>query len=271
MKLIKKEIKDMDNYNSNSQNNSNHNPSVNDFYGFSTSNNNNYYANETVSAPLENTTNQQKVVSRSFLVMFAVLLVSGITALISAGSIESIIRTNPELFVGALIAEVVVVIIANIAMKSRAEGLSAVMLLVYSVVNGFTLSIIFVVYELGSIVSIFFVAAAMFGVLGFIGSTTKKDLTVLGSLGIMLLVGIILASIINLFVGSTALDFGLTVLGLAVFIGLTMYDFQKIKQLGAYCSDNDVNSLAMFGALQLYLDFINIFLYLLKLFANKRN
>ena len=266
----------MNNYN---QNNSNYNSSVNDFYSFSNNDsyNNSYNQpyngmNSTASLnPLDNTTNQQKVVSRSFAIMFAVLLISGITALISAGSIEGIIRHNIGLFYGALIAEVVVVLIANAAMSCRNEGLSAIMLLVYSIVNGFTLSIVFVVYELGSIVSIFFIAAAMFGVLGFIGITTKKDLSVLGSVGIMLLTGIILASVVNMFAGSARLDFGLTVLGLAVFIGLTMYDFQKIKRLGATCSDRDVNTFAMFGALQLYLDFINIFLKLLRLFANRKN
>ncbi len=256
--------------NSNYKNTSNYNSSVNDFYSFS--NDEKYYANETVSTPLVNTTNQQKVVSRSFLIMFAVLIVSGITALISAGFIEDIIRRNSGLVVGALIAEVVVVIVANIAMSSRKEGLSAMMLLVYSVINGFTLSVIFLVYDLGSIVGIFFVSAAMFGALGFYGHTTKKDLSVLGSVGIMLLTGIILTTVVNLFVGSTTLDFALTAVGLATFIGLTMYDFQKIKRLGAMCSDEDVNTLAMFGALQLYLDFINIFLKLLRLFANsKRN
>lgn len=253
----------------NNYDNFNRNSRVDDFYNFS--NTDNYYSNETLTQPVANTTNQQKVLSRSFLIMFAVLVVSGITALISAGYMEDILRESPGLFYGALIAELVVVVIANIAMSSKNEGLSAIMLFVYSVVNGFTLSVIFLAYDLGSIVSIFFIAAAMFGVLGLVGCTTKKDFSTLGAVGIMLLVGLILAGFVNIFVGSSALSFGITVLGLAVFIGLTLYDFQKIKSISAYCSDNEVNTLAMYGALQLYLDFINIFLKLLRLFASRRD
>lgn len=259
--------------NSNYNNTSNYNRSVDSFYGYSVNNGSHYDSNTGTTAPVleVQTTNQQKVVSRAYLIMFAVLMVSGLTALISSVSIENIIINNPGIFLGALIAELIVVIIANSAMRARNEGLSAVMLFLYSVINGFTLSVIFISYDLGSIVSIFFIAAAMFGTLAFIGSTTKKDLSVLGSLGIMLLIGILLATVVNVFVGSSTLDFGITVFGLAIFIGLTLYDSQKIKEMGAYCSDNEVNTFAMFGALQLYLDFINIFLYLLKLFARSRD
>lgn len=264
----------MNDYQNNDYNNtSNRNRSVDSFYGFSNENEPYYASNTNYTAPVleVQTSNQQKVVSRAYLIMFAVLIVSGLTALISAGIIEDVIRKNPGIFMGAIIAEFVVVVVANIAMGSKNETLSALMLLIYSVVNGFTLSVIFLAYDLGSIVSIFFVAAAMFGVLGLVGATTKKDLSALGAVGIMLLVGILLGSLVNMFLGSSSLDFGLTVLGLAVFVGLTLYDFQKIKRLGAYCSDDEVNTLAMFGALQLYLDFINIFLKLLRLFAKSRD
>ena len=266
-------MNDYQNNNSNYNNTSTRNRGVDGFYDFSNDNDSYYASNTGYTAPVLEiqTTNQQKVVSRAYLIMFAVLIVSGLTALISSTVIEDVILNNPGLLFGAIIAQVVVVIVANVALGNKKETLSALMLLVYSVVNGFTLSVIFLTYEIGSIFSIFFVAAAMFGVLGFIGATTKKDFSALGSVGIMLLVGIILASIVNIFIGSSTLDFGITVLGLAVFIGLTLYDFQKIKRLGAYCSDDEVNSLAMFGALQLYLDFVNLFLRLLRLFADRRN
>ncbi len=217
--------------------------------------------------------NQSKVVARAFLIMFVVLVISGITAIVTAssGTTLRILSESSILFYGALFFEIIIVVAAETALDRRNEKISAFLLLLYSVVNGFTLSVIFLAYDTTSIVVIFFIAATMFGTLGVIGSTIKKDLSTLGSVAIMLLVGIILVSFVNIFIGSAQLNLFLVMLGLAVFIGLTAYDFQKIKTMGAVASDKDVNSFAMFGALTLYLDFINLFLRLLKLFAKARD
>lgn len=272
----------MNNYqNNNFDNNSgNYNTKVNDFYNFSdndsyysNNNNNSYYNNSATMSSFGEVveSNQSKVVARSFLVLCAVMLLSGITAIISADSVERLLNTNPGAFFGALVAELVVVFIANFAMSSKNDTLSIIMLVVYSIVNGYTLSAIFTWYDFGSIASIFFVCAVMFAVLGIVGSTTKKSLSAIGAVGIMLLVGVIIATLINLFVGSQAVDFVITIVGLAAFVGLTAYDFQRIKELGASCTDDEVNTLAMYGALMLYLDFINLFLKLLRLFARARD
>lgn len=272
----------MNNYQKDSfdNNSGNYNSKVNDFYSFSdndsyysNNNNNSYYNNSATMSSFGEVveSNQSKVVARSFLVLCAVMLLSGITAIISADSVERLLNTNKGAFVGVLLVELVVVIIANLAMSSKNDTLSIIMLVVYSIVSGYTLSAIFTWYDFGSIASIFFVCAVMFAVLGIVGSTTKKTLSTIGAIGIMLLVGVLIATLLNIFVGSQTIDFAITIVGLAAFVGLTAYDFQRIKELGASCTDDEVNTLAMYGALMLYLDFINLFLKLLRLFARARD
>lgn len=143
----------------------------------------------------------------------------------------------------------------------------------YSLVNGLSLSFIFLAYTAGSIAGCFFSAAAMFGVMAVMGYTTKKDLTGMGSILIMAVIGIIVAMLINMFLHSSGLDYVISFIGVLVFVGLTAYDVQKLKNIGMGLNMGDATAqkLSILGALNLYLDFINIFLFLLRLFGNRRN
>lgn len=142
----------------------------------------------------------------------------------------------------------------------------------YSTVMGVSLSFIFLVYTASSISSTFFITAGTFGVMAFMGYTTKQDLTKFGSILIMALIGIIIASVVNFFMGSSMLDFIISCVGVLVFTGLTAYDVQKLKRIGSgveYGTES-TNKLAIMGALNLYLDFVNLFLILLRFFGDRR-
>ncbi|GAB4447196.1 MAG: Bax inhibitor-1/YccA family protein [Bacteroidia bacterium] len=144
--------------------------------------------------------------------------------------------------------------------------------ILYALVNGISLGFIFYVYDIGSIFKAFISAAALFGVMAIAGYTTKTDLTSLGRILFFGLIGIIIASLINFFMKSDTMDYIISVLGVIIFTGLTAYDVQKIKAL-SYESDGSVmyRKLGIMGALNLYLDFINLFLYLLRIFGSKRD
>ena len=145
--------------------------------------------------------------------------------------------------------------------------------LVYSIIMGMSLSFIFMMYTRSSIYGVFFASAAMFGVMGLVGYTTKTDLTKMGSLFFMALIGIIVAGLINLFIHSNGLSYIISFVCVIVFTGLTAYDVQKLKNIGAsseYGSEA-TSKMSVLGALTLYLDFINLFLALLRLFGSRRS
>lgn len=144
--------------------------------------------------------------------------------------------------------------------------------LAYSAINGISLSFIFMVYELGSIFNVFLSSVALFAVMAIAGYTTKTDLTKMGNLLIIGLIGIVIASVINMFMQSDKMSFICSILGVIIFTGLTAWDVQKIKNLAAHDDDSSsFRKLAIMGALNLYLDFINIFLYLLRLFGGRKD
>lgn len=152
---------------------------------------------------------------------------------------------------------------------SPAAGLAT--FLIYAVVNGMMLSSIFIVYDLGTISLAFFSAAAMFGVMAVYGAVTKADLTSKGSFLIMGLIGVIVASLLNFFFRSTMLDVIISFVAIAVFLGLTAYDTQRIKDMAYAATDErTIRALTILGALSLYLNFINLFLRLLRLFGRRR-
>jgi FtsH-binding integral membrane protein len=145
----------------------------------------------------------------------------------------------------------------------------------YAAINGVTFSFILLAFTAGSVVSCFLSSAAMFGIMAVMGYTTNKDLTSFGRIMMMGLIGIIVAMIINFFMHSSGLNYLISIIGVAVFTGLTAYDVQKLKRIGAGLEYEDVPSadvkkLAIMGALNLYLDFINIFLFMLRLFGSRK-
>ena len=142
---------------------------------------------------------------------------------------------------------------------------------IYSAIMGLSLSWIFIVFTNISIVRVFFISAATFGAMSLYGYTTKRDLTKLGGFLFMGLIGIIIASLVNMFIGSTALQFAISIIGVLVFVELTAYDTQKIKNMYYAGDSSDIEGKkALMGALRLYLDFINLFILLLQLFGQRR-
>ncbi|OTQ29119.1 Bax inhibitor-1/YccA family protein [Gilliamella apicola] len=172
-----------------------------------------------------------------------------------------------------LIAELALVFVIS-GMINRLSGAAATTLfMLYSVLNGCTFSIYFKIYTSSSIASVFFITAGMFGALAFYGYTTKRDLSGFGRFLFMGLIGLVIASLVNMFANSDPLMWAVTYIGVFVFAGLTAYDTQKLKELGDGLPQDDQNIFRRFviiGALQLYLDFINLFIMLLRIFADRR-
>ncbi|MCX8648821.1 Bax inhibitor-1/YccA family protein [Gilliamella sp. B2776] len=172
-----------------------------------------------------------------------------------------------------LIAELALVFVIS-GMINRLSGAAATTLfMLYSVLNGCTFSIYFLVYTSSSIASVFFITAGMFAALAFYGYTTKRDLSGFGRFLFMGVIGLIIASLVNMFMHSQPLMWAITYIGVFVFAGLTAYDTQKLKELGDGLPQDDQNLFRRYvilGALQLYLDFINLFIMLLRIFADRR-
>lgn len=212
----------------------------------------------------------EKVVTKSFAFMTVALLITAIASLITSPITAYKMYTGGSFFI-LLIAEFAIVFGGNAAVKANNAVLAAVLYTIYSFLTGMTLSIIYLAYTGGSIVAVFFITAGMFAAMAVIGLATKKDLSGIGSACMMALIGIILASVVNLvFLHSDMFDFGVSILGVVIFAGLTAYDTQKIKKMAAYSNGVSENSLALLGAFELYLDFINLFLRLLRILGKRR-
>ncbi len=145
----------------------------------------------------------------------------------------------------------------------------ALLFILYSAINGISLSFIFLSYNVGTIFNVFLSTSALFGLMAVVGATTKTDLTKMGSFLMMGLFGIIIASLVNYFMQSDTMDYIISFVGVVVFTGLTAYDVQKIKNLEMECQGEVRQKVGLMGALSLYLDFINLFLMLLRLFGRK--
>ncbi len=217
----------------------------------------------------------ETALAKSFLYMFMALLVSGIVAFMTAnagGGLYSVFWGSGSMapLIICFIAEFALVIATTMTIKKNNVVLSAILFFSFAVVNGFTLSVVLLVYQTQSVAYVFFITAAIFGIMAFIGATTKRDLTGIGSICLMGLIGIILGGIVNIFMRSSGFDFAITIIGIIIFIGLTAYDAQKIKQLAQANSGLSTDVIGLYGAMTLYLDFINLFLKLLRLLG-KRN
>ena len=206
--------------------------------------------------------------------MALALLITGMTAYYVATSpvLINAILTNRILFWGLFIAELALVMGVSAAINRLSLLTATLMFLLYSVINGATMSVIFLIYQMSSIATVFFITAGTFGTMALIGYTTKKDLTSMGRILFMALIGIIIATVVNIFIKSDGLTMIMSYIGVLVFVGLTAYDSQKIKQMLQQATDVDegTKKMALLGALTLYLDFINLFLYLLRIFGKRR-
>lgn len=216
---------------------------------------------------------EESVLAQSFIFMTIALIITAIASAITLNSPNLLyaVFTNNGMFYGLLISEFVVVIAANRAMSRNRLLSSAILFVLYSGINGVTLSIIFFAYQLGSVFSIFIMSAVIFGITAFFGIVTKKDLSTVGNICFMGLIAVIVLGIANIFfVKSSGLDLIVSAIGVFIFVGLAAYDSQKIKRMAEVSTSDNITTMALLGALTLYLDFINLFLRLLRLFG-KRN
>lgn len=188
-------------------------------------------------------------------------------------AIINFIFSSQITFFGLIILQLGLVFVIS-GMVNRLSGTVATgLFMLYSALTGLTLSSIFIAYTYSSIASTFVVTAGMFGAMSLYGYTTKRDLSGFGSMLFMGLIGIVLASLVNIWLKSPALMWAITYIGVLVFVGLTAYDTQKLKAMGEQLNADDKDSFrkyAIVGALTLYLDFINLFLMLLRIFGNRR-
>ncbi len=201
-----------------------------------------------------------------------------LTALVCVGvasspSLQMAIFSSMVVPILLIVAQFGIVIALSAAVHKMSSGMATMMFLLYSALTGVTLSSIFIVYPIGSIANAFFTCAGMFLAMSIFGTVTKRDLSGMGGFLLMGLVGIIIASIVNIFLGSSMMDFVISVCGVVVFTLLTAYDTQKLRQFGSMAPLDDGTAVrrgAILGALTLYLDFINLFLMLLRLFGGGR-
>ena len=210
-----------------------------------------------------------------YLWMTMALAITGFTAYYVATN-ETLITalvTNQMLFWGLAIGELALVIGLSAAINRLSLTTATLMFVLYSVINGATMSFIFLLYTASSITNVFFITAGTFAVMALFGYFTKTDLTSMGKILMMALIGIIIATIVNIFTKSQGLAVILNYLGVLVFVGLTAYDSQKIKQMLQMAPDagEGAQKIALLGALSLYLDFINLFLYMLRIFGSRRD
>ena len=203
------------------------------------------------------------------------LAATALVALYTAGnpSLLKVIFGNSLVFFGLILAELGLVIWLSAAINRLHYSTASAMFFIYSALNGLTMSVIFLAYTSTSIASTFFVTAGTFGATSLYGYTTKRDLSSWGSFFFMGLIGIILASVVNIFLQSPMMYWLVTYAGILVFVGLTAYDTNKLKQMAqaGFADEETEGKSAVMGALALYLDFINLFLMLLRIFGGRRD
>ncbi len=227
---------------------------------------------DTFSAPIEKASTS--TLTKVFGWMCGGLLVSALTAYWVAGTprVMDAIIGNQAVFLGLIILELILVVSLSWLIRRISAGAATALFVAYAIVNGLTLSIIVLAYTDASLSFTFFTTAGMFGAMALYGYLTKRDLSGFGAFFTMAIFGIIIASLVNIFIANSALNLVISIVGVLLFTGLTAYDVQKIKNMELVATDDASRSkLAIFGALMLYLDFINIFLSLLRLTGRKRN
>ena len=205
--------------------------------------------------------------------MVAALAISGLAVFADFNSrtLARFIFGSNFTFMGLILAEFALVIILSAGIRKMSFPVAAASFVIYSIVNGLTLSVVLFAYTRTSVASIFVITALMFGAMSVYGATTKSSLQSAGKYLMMAVIGLVIASLVNIFMRSSSLDWLISFVTVGVFTGLTAYDTQKITQAARYAQDNeDFKKVAIIGALELYLDFVNIFLALLRLFGKRR-
>lgn len=223
----------------------------------------NSFGNQTIAS--------QEVVTKSFLFMVVALVITAVASLTTSPVLAYKMLTGSG-FIVLLFAELAIAMVSNWAISKNYAVVAGVLFAAYSYLTGVLCSILFVVFTTASITIIFLATAAVFGIMAVYGLVTKRDLTNVGSILMMALISIVIVSFVNLFlIRSSMLDTVICAIGVLVFVGLTAYDAQKIKHLALLSNDSNVLTLALYGAFELYLDFINLFLKLIRLFGKRKS
>lgn len=216
---------------------------------------------------------QASVFRQMYIWMTLALAITGITALVVSDNdrIMYELLSNRALFWGLMIAEIVLVIFLAARVQKMSLGAATIAFIIYSVLNGVCMSVLFLVYTSESIASTFFITAGTFGITCLYGFVTKKDLSSWRNLLVMALIGLIIASIVNIFLENSTMYWIISYAGVIIFVGLTAYDTNRFKKI---IYGNDVTEMsykyALLGALELYLDFVNMFIYLLRILGDRR-
>ena len=220
-------------------------------------------------------------ISKVFLWMSGALILTAITSFLIAANFDTFAPylfnvveggVKPSfLYWIAIFAPFILVLVMSAAVNRLSLSVLSMIYILYSLLMGVSFSFIFLAYDLGTIGITFAVTAGTFSVMAVMGFTTKTDLTKFGSILLMALFGIIIAMVVNLFMNSGPLDFIISILGVLIFTGLTAYDVQKLKRFSTQIGEfnNTAGKMALMGALTLYLDFVNLFLFLLRIFGRK--
>jgi FtsH-binding integral membrane protein len=219
-------------------------------------------------------TQERSLITRVYAWMSVGLIITAIVSMLVASSpdLTQMIVGTKGVFYGLLISELLLVLAFGWLIRAVPASVATLMFLVYAVLNGLTLSVIFLAFTAASIASTFFVTAGTFGAMSAYGYFTKRDLSSIGNLCFMGLIGIIIASVVNLFMGSAVIYWATTFIGVLVFTGLTAYDTQRLKSMNARggADAEMIRKGAIMGALMLYLDFINLFLLLLRFMGRRK-
>lgn len=221
----------------------------------------------------------RKFLANVFMWMFVALGLSAVFAYIFANdhSLFNMLRDqntgrNTGLGTIVMLAPLAFVLIISFGFNRLSFGVLALLYIAFSVIMGISLSYLLWIFTTSSVLGVFVTTSVLFGVMAIAGYTTKQDLTKFGSILIMFLIGIIIASVVNYFLHSTGLDMIISYIGVAVFVGLTAYDVQKLKRIGQGLEYGDASAskMALMGGLTLYLDFINLFIFLLRIFGRRK-
>jgi hypothetical protein len=217
--------------------------------------------------------------SQVFLWMALAMVVTAVTAYLFATSAEligSLINFQTGKMTGlgwvVMLAPIGFVLLMSMGFQRLSPAIMTLLFIAFSILMGMSLSFVLLIYTAASVYKTFAVASAMFGVMAILGYTTKTDLTRFGSIMMMGLIGIVIAMVINIFLQSSTMDYIISIIGVLVFTGLTAYDVQKLKRIGAGMGTGDVDTrkMSIMGALTLYLDFINLFLFLLRFLGDSK-
>jgi len=228
-------------------------------------NTDNYY-------PMEGGLNITSIMRQVYIWMVLGMLLSTVVAFLTVSTPLMDLAANPIVMLIAVVVEFGVVLGISAGFNRLSAGMATLLFFVYAALNGFTISIVLLAFDIETVFLAFASTAALFAAMSLIGYTTHADLSKLGTYLMMALFGLIIASVINLFVGSGPLDLIISIVGVLIFTGLTAYDTQSISRMATQMSwqgDAEIK-IGIFGALQLYLDFINMFLFLLRIFGNRR-